>query len=272
METPIWRLPMSAPPRLLHMGASTHHPLPALDEYCLPGLWCIHFYRYSGELRIDGRSLAIEPGYAGICPPGALLEFDYATTPSKHVFAHFALDGTQRGETIGLRAMRNLGSDFEPLSKEFEAALGWMANQPRRATARLWDILWRLEELDARQMGASGETANAAPKTHPGISLALRIIERQFSEPLQVGELATAVGLSHNHFLRLFQAAMGMAPSNYIRKRRIERALHLLRHSTLPIKAIAAHCQLGDLQSFNKVMKREMGAPPRALRVGITHD
>ena len=271
MTIPTWRLPMSAPPRVLHMGASTHYPLAALDEFRLPGLWCIHFYRYSGELRIDGARFAIEPGHASITPPGALLEFAYGNTPSVHIFAHFALDGTERGETIGLPAMSDLDADFEPMWREFEAAVGWSAMQPRRATARLWDVLWRLEEIEARR-SQGHETTGATASIHPRVADALRIIEARLGAPLQVGELAGQVGLSHNHFLRLFQAATGTAPSTYIRRRRIERALHLLRHSTLPMKAIAAHCQLGDLQSFNKVMRRELGAPPRALRVGIAHD
>lgn len=52
----------------------------------------------------------------------------------------------------------------------------------------------------------------------------------------------------------------------YIRRRRLERAHHLLRASTLSIPAVAAAVGIPDLQAFNKACRRELGAPPRVLR------
>lgn len=81
-------------------------------------------------------------------------------------------------------------------------------------------------------------------------------------------EVAEAVGVSHNHLIRLFRAETGGTVVAYIRRRRMEQARHLLRESTLSIPAVAASVGIGDLQAFNKACRRELGASPRTIRAG----
>jgi transcriptional regulator GlxA family with amidase domain len=52
----------------------------------------------------------------------------------------------------------------------------------------------------------------------------------------------------------------------YLRRRRLARAEHLMRRTTLPIPAIAASVSIPDLQAFNKSCRRELGASPRSER------
>jgi transcriptional regulator GlxA family with amidase domain len=66
----------------------------------------------------------------------------------------------------------------------------------------------------------------------------------------------------------LFRAETGYTVVGYIRRRRMERARHLLRESTLSIPAIAASVGVADLQAFNKACRRELGDSPRAVRAG----
>ncbi len=74
--------------------------------------------------------------------------------------------------------------------------------------------------------------------------------------------------MSHNHLLRLFRTRFGESIEGYIRGRRAARALHLLRHSTPPIKAAAAETGFPEPQTFNKAMHRQFGKSPRQLRTG----
>ena len=257
-----WKLPLATPPELLMMGISAHQPQPDYDCYRLRNLWCLHFYRYSGELRINGESFAIRPGYCSVTPPDALLEYCYHQSPSVHAVAHFQLAAKASGELLALSAMRDLGRDFESLASLFEAAVGWRSTQTARARARVWDILWRLGALENCDQNAS------TPPPHAAIEPARQEIEMRLSTPLRVEEIAARAGFSQNHFTRLFFAATGSTPSQYIRARRVERALHLLRNSTLPVKAIAVQCGLGDVQAFNKIMRHEHNMSPRELRQG----
>ena len=255
-----WKLPLSAPPQLLMIAISVHHPQPDYDCYRLPGLWCLHFYRYRGELKIDGASFPIYPGSCSITPPGAALEYSYHQTPSIHTVAHFRLEEATDA-VLALPPMRNLGAQFKDLADAFEAAIPWRSTQPARAQARVWDILWRLGAWEQERSGASTPLA-----AHAAIERARHDIEMRLSTPLRVEEVAARAGFSHNHFTRLFCASVGSTPSQYIRARRVERAAHLLKNSTLPVKAIASQCGLGDLQAFNKTIRSELKMSPREVR------
>jgi transcriptional regulator GlxA family with amidase domain len=141
------------------------------------------------------------------------------------------------------------------LQPSFEEAIGWLPAQRLRAEVRLWDILWQLVSAQTRA-------------GHPAVAEAQRLIELRLGEVIYVTDLAKAAGLSQNHLTRLFAAQTGKTVAAYIRDRRVERAAHLLRHSTLPIKAIASEVGIPDLHLFNKSLRAAYGTAPRRLRRG----
>src|ERR1700757_2859246 len=55
------------------------------------------------------------------------------------------------------------------------------------------------------------------------------LMDREFSQPLDVPALARAALMSPAHFSRKFRAAYGETPYSYLMTRRIERAKALLR-------------------------------------------
>jgi transcriptional regulator GlxA family with amidase domain len=95
---------------------------------------------------------------------------------------------------------------------------------------------------------------------------AIKYIDTHLHEPLNVQRLAEEQGISHNHFTRLFRAAQGCTPMEYIQNRRVAQAKHLLIYSSMPIKAVAASIGISDTQVFNKFVKHYLGKAPRKLR------
>ena len=206
--------------------------------------------------------MTIEPGCAGLIPPGVTLVYRYRGR-APHVYAHFSVGQvTEEDSRILIPVIQPLGDRFEPMARSLEEAVGWFATQPRRAAARLRDLLW--------QLGSTGDSAEAGHAERREIRQTLQLIERRLAEPLRVPAIAREIGLSHNHLLRLFREATGQTIAGYIRKRRAERARHLLQRTTMPINAIAASVGITDLQAFNKTIRREFGRAPRALRAATT--
>jgi AraC-like DNA-binding protein len=238
------------------MDAGLHGPN-EVKRYRFEGLWILHLYLYTGRVVIDGVEFPIRPGYASLMPPGATSE-TYFPTLSRHLFAHFTLPATKKN-LVSIPVMQDLGAEFLSIHEAFEQALGYAAAHPLRAEVRLWDILWQLAEK-------SVVPAANPLRGHPAVQETLERIERGLAEPLRVADLATAVNLSHNHLTRLFHAATGMTVIAYIQSRRLQRARHLLLHSTLPIKAIAAEVGIHDLHHFNKIIRATLGAAPRKVR------
>ena len=54
-------------------------------------------------------------------------------------------------------------------------------------------------------------------------------MDRDFALPLDVASLAAVAAVSEAHFIRSFKATFGETPHRYLQRRRIERAMYLLR-------------------------------------------
>ena len=247
-----WDLPLGDPPLVVAAGRNAHGFVPK-DRYRLPDLWSLHLYGYEAECRVDGTALPIRPGFLGLTPPGATLETRYRGV-SVHLYVHFQASG----ETRRVRAMQDLGTAYDATYERLYAGIARLPHEPRRVAAALWDLLWGLAERPA--------SPSARRTGHAAVRRAEEDIERRLSEPLRVTEIAETAGVSAGYLARLFREAHGTTVVGYLSERRVERAVHLLQRSTLPIKSIAATVGMPDLQRFNKALRARCGMGPRALR------
>ncbi|MFG2427464.1 helix-turn-helix domain-containing protein [Streptomyces sp. NPDC048590] len=248
---------LDEPPQVLSLGVGVHGTTGQVDVFRLPDLWQLHHYRYSADLLVDGVAHAVRPGRVSLVPPGAEVRFRYRGR-SEHLYAHLRLPGT--GPALTLPVMQDVGALTPLLSDLLLRAIAAAPRSPRRADAEVWSALWQLAEL--------AEPAGRESRPHASFAAAVAYIESNLAGRLTVPEVARAAGVSHNHLLRLFRAETGETVVACIRRRRMERARHLLRESTLPIPAVAAAVGVEDLQSFNKACRRVLGASPRAVRAG----
>ncbi len=256
MNPAVWQMPLKNPPQLVQAGRAVHGRKQAVEEYHLPELWSLHLYRYAGSITIDGTEYAIAPGWAGITPPNSRIVYRFRGE-SRHTFAHFRLP--PEGDLVAVPVIQDVGDAFDGLTRALEEAAGWLPSQPRRASVRLWDVLWQL---------AGQPLAERAPhqRLHPALSRAVREIELHLEKPLAIPAVARRAEISHNHLTRLFRAQFGVTIEGYIRRRRVERALHLLAHTTLAVKTIAGEVGLPDLHYFNKIIRAAAGMSPREYR------
>jgi AraC-like DNA-binding protein len=95
------------------------------------------------------------------------------------------------------------------------------------------------------------------------------IADARYSEPLTVGDLARAAGLSRAHFSREFRRAFGEPPHQYLLTRRLERAASLLRNTDRPVTEICFAVGLRSLGSFTTSFTRVYAASPAAYRASF---
>ncbi|MFG3054743.1 helix-turn-helix domain-containing protein [Kitasatospora sp. NPDC048239] len=254
MQTVLARL--DEPPALADVGIGVHGPAGHVDVFSLADLWQLHLYRYQADLAVDGTPHSIRPGHVSLVPPGSEVRYRYRGR-SEHFYVHLRL-GTA-GNPHRIPVIQAAGAELDPLTARLRQALAAWPHTPARAAAEVWSALWRIAVLTP-----PGEPGR--PTVHPALSTATALIEARLAEPLTVPEIARAAGVSHNHLTRLFRAATGETVVGYIRARRMERARHFLRATTLSIPAIAASVGIPDLHAFNKTCRRELGASPRTIR------
>ncbi|MGJ7613535.1 MULTISPECIES: AraC family transcriptional regulator [unclassified Variovorax] len=75
------------------------------------------------------------------------------------------------------------------------------------------------------------------------------------------GALAQRLGVSREHFHRLFRVAVGMTPAHYARLARIGRAKGLLREGWAAAE-VAAQCGFADQAHFSRWFRRCFGVTP----------
>ncbi len=245
------QLRLTEPPVVATVGVGVHGTTTRSDSFLLPDHWQFHLYAYDGELVIGQETYPIRPGQVSFVPPGVPVEFRYRGR-SEHLFVHLRLP--ERGPAVGVPLMQDAGDQRAALSEMLHQALAAARRSPDHATAEVWAVLWRVAKLAKR------------PPTRMAVVVAMEYIETHLAEPLSVPAIARHADVSHNHLTRLFRAETGDTVVAYIRQRRLARAEHLLRRSTMPIPAVAASVGIPDLQAFNKACRRELNASPRRLR------
>src|SRR3954468_12655550 len=95
------------------------------------------------------------------------------------------------------------------------------------------------------------------------------LADARYAEPLDVGDLATAAGLSRAHFSREFRRAFGDSPHAYLLTRRLERGATLLRTTDNSVAEICLAVGLQGLGSFTTSFKRTYGMTPTAYRAAF---
>ncbi len=78
--------------------------------------------------------------------------------------------------------------------------------------------------------------------------------------------MATVAGFSKFHFHRLFTATYGVTPTNYLTRRRIERAQDLLRATNLTVTEVCFAVGYSSLGSFSSRFKELVGDTPSSVQ------
>lgn len=91
-------------------------------------------------------------------------------------------------------------------------------------------------------------------------------IDREFDQPLVVESLARAEHMSAGHLSRQFKAAYGESVYSYLMTRRVERAMTLLRQSSMHVTEVCMAVGFSSLGTFSTRFSELVGMPPTAYR------
>jgi transcriptional regulator GlxA family with amidase domain len=91
-------------------------------------------------------------------------------------------------------------------------------------------------------------------------------MDRAFAEPLDVPALARVANVSPAHFSRQFRQTFGESPHRYLQRRRVERAMDLLRETERSVTEICFDVGWGSLGTFSRTFHEIVGESPSAYR------
>jgi AraC-like DNA-binding protein len=91
-------------------------------------------------------------------------------------------------------------------------------------------------------------------------------IDRTFAKPLCIRRLARIAEVSQAHFIRTFRATFGETPHRYLQRRRVERAMFLLRSTDRSVTDVCFDVGFNSLGTFSRTFQAIVGEPPTAFR------
>jgi AraC-like DNA-binding protein len=91
-------------------------------------------------------------------------------------------------------------------------------------------------------------------------------IDRSFAHPLDIANLAGVASVSEAHFIRTFKATFGETPHRYLQRRRVERAMFMLRETEKNVTTICLDSGFTSLGTFSRTFHDIIGMSPTDYR------
>jgi AraC-like DNA-binding protein len=91
-------------------------------------------------------------------------------------------------------------------------------------------------------------------------------IDRDYAGPLDIPALARIALVSEAHFIRTFRATFGETPHRYLQRRRVERAMALLRNTDRSVTDICFAVGFSSLGTFSRTFRDIVGRSPSDFR------
>src|SRR6187551_2658203 len=93
-------------------------------------------------------------------------------------------------------------------------------------------------------------------------------MDRAFAAPLDIPHLARIAEVSEAHFIRSFRATFAETPHRYLQRRRVERAMFLLRTTAISVTDICFDVGFSSLGTFSRTFHEIVGETPSEFRAG----
>jgi transcriptional regulator GlxA family with amidase domain len=104
--------------------------------------------------------------------------------------------------------------------------------------------------------------ANFSPPMHHGDAAVLKVqlwLQTLGSEPITIEKMAAKAKLGERTFLRRFQKATGLTPTEYVQHVKVQKARELLEFTTLSVKEISWKVGYEDAGFFRKIFQKNLG-------------
>ena len=214
-----------------------------------------------------------QPGSLSLVPPGmcpgmrAETEFDLVVCALDSALVSGLNSELERRPEGELRLQANLQ---DPAAQQLMTLLIADANEGY-TTERLYTEY--LAQALAVRMLFLGRGETKPPSNNAGTyglprHVLLRIIERMrsFDSDLSLQALANESGYSRVHFVRMFKAATGASPHNYLLNLKLERARELLKNPSKSLIEIALDCGFSSHSHMSRLFHKFVGVTPSAYR------
>lgn len=123
-----------------------------------------------------------------------------------------------------------------------------------------------IEEQPLPSRTLQPEQVLSVRSTDSVVHKAMLLLEQQLHSSANIEALCKPLNVSRRQLERRFQQDVGISPSAYRQRLRLERACWLLTHTDLEVTAVALECGFQNSASFARVVRQALGLSPLQVR------
>jgi AraC-like DNA-binding protein len=112
--------------------------------------------------------------------------------------------------------------------------------------------------------------SRAVEETNRRMLRARDAMDRAYAEPLDIPALSRLAHVSEAHFIRTFRATFGETPHRYLQRRRVERAMFLLRETERSVTDICLDVGFASLGTFSRTFHEIVTETPVEYRLNAS--
>lgn len=215
--------------------------------------------RYEAE----GRIYTLEKGrYLLICPNTRHTGLESAPHTSKYSLTFSLPDREMTGCFPGELTAR-MADNIDMITGEAALKRGLSPILIENCVLELLVSVFRALGIREGVCPAAGEESG---EENALLAIAKQYIEDNVNSALSVADVAAYCYLSTKQLTRIFDGHEGIAPGEYIKKRRVRAIERLLADPTLSLRQISEQMNFSSEYYFNSFFKRHAGLPPGAYR------
>jgi len=241
---------------------------PALDFTYRNPTNAIHIYDYDGRVRVNSKEYVISPGDITCIQSGSVYSIA-SDEPGKHWCIHYYDTPLPGNDSIELPGHLRLGvnSVFYREQLQLISRL-WSSHSSHpnadlvklEARFRLKALLLSLHNLPLSQSTSRRSRSNFSWDTLLGW------VDDNLDQPISASLLAERANLSPGTLSKKFKQAHHITLSQYVLRRRIDKAKSLLATTTFTVYEVGSGVGICDPHYFNKQFRKVTGISPSRYR------
>ncbi|MCG8311264.1 MAG: AraC family transcriptional regulator [Cytophagales bacterium] len=238
----------------------------------------------NGHLVLEGERIELEPGYIYLIPSYTPCSYFFCEGLAHH-YIHFSLEMPSGLNVFNLYSInkklkaasldkilfrtcteRNPGFELPHHDPKIYQNKPWINKKIIYSSlGHYLENTGIIRQLFSRFLGEELHD-NIGKLSNHNIQSILTYIMENLSNELSVDELAKKACISRDHFTRSFKSITGMPPSEFIIRKRIEKAKLLLLTTDYPLNEIIAHTGFKTTAYFCRIFKKYTAYTPMELR------
>lgn len=216
----------------------------------------VYYKEGSGQAMIGPSVFRFTAGMFAVVAPNEIFE-DIVTSETEEMICEFIVDSDVKKIHSGIYYDNDncIQKQFERIRHEYRSEENYREDFLNLFSTELYFLILRSSDKFLEKTNTIQEIVN--------------YVDEFFYDDIKIETLAKKTGYTCRHFRSLFTEKVGIPPSEYLLKKRLESSKRLLFDMSQNMIEISESCGFSSASQFAMLFKRYAGMTPSEFRISI---